>query len=129
MNTTTPTTTTATASGLGNREERPSKSALPPGGTTATLAARPRRQVRLRLTPAVAQELHALPHQARAEAVAMLVNAGLAGVSVVQLLGYRQELKNLGLLINQSLRLNRGQAVNVVALEKAMDIVNKLITR
>jgi hypothetical protein len=82
--------------------------------------------VRLRLTPTVAGQLHALNHKARAEVVALIVNAALAGIDVKQLLGARQELRNLGLLINQSLRVSRGTETNVVVLNQAVEVINNL---
>lgn len=65
----------------------------------------------------------------RAEVVALLVNSALAGVPVGQLVGYRQELKNLGLLLNQSLRVSRGVACDAVVVAKAAEVIQKLIQR
>ena len=123
----TSTASTPTARG----EERPSKSALLNGqvqGTTARPGAT-RKQVRLRLGQATAEQLRCLPHGVRAEVVTLVVNAALARVPVSQLVGYRQELKNLGLLLNQSLRSSRGKSVDVVALAKVVEVVNKLMMR
>lgn len=86
-------------------------------------------QVRLRLAQATAEQLRPLPARVRGEVVTMLVNAALAGVPVERLVGYRQELKNLGLLVNQSLRVSRGQSCDVVAVERAAAVISKLIQR
>ena len=115
------TTTTTTAGGNGNGAGAPEQERAPGSGT-----GRVRRQVRLRLTPTLATQLHALPHRARAEAVALTLNASLAGIDVARLLGYRQQLVNLGNLINQSLRVSRGQLVNLVALQQAMAVLKQL---
>jgi len=85
--------------------------------------------LRLRLAPAAAEPLRELPMRVRAEVVALLVNAALAGVPLAQLVGYRQELKNLGLLLNQSLRVSRGVACDVEAVERAVEVISKLIQR
>ena len=85
--------------------------------------------LRLRLAPAAAEPLRELPARVRAEVVALLVNAALAGVPVERLVGFRQELKNLGLLINQSLRVSCGQSVNVEAVERVAGVISKLIQR
>jgi NAD-dependent DNA ligase len=65
----------------------------------------------------------------RSEVVTLTVNAALAGVPVAQLVGYRQQLVNLGNLINQSLRASRGRVADVVAVERAADVISKLIQR
>ena len=87
--------------------------------------------MRLRLEPAAAQKLRELPATVRAEVLTLLVNASLGkqGIEVASLAGYRQELKNLGLLINQSLRVSRGQTVNVVAVEQVVEVINRLTQR
>jgi len=86
-------------------------------------------QVRLRLAPAAAEQLRPLPARVRAEVATLTLNAALAGVPVTDLVGYRQQLVNLGNLINQSLRVSRGQSFDVVAVERAAEVISKLIQR
>jgi hypothetical protein len=86
-------------------------------------------QVRLRLTPATADQLNGLPARIRAEVATMALNCALAGIPVAEVVGYRRELKNLGLLLNQSLRISRGQSVNVEAVERVVDVIEKLTNR
>lgn len=86
-------------------------------------------QVRLRLAPATAEQLRPLPARVRAEVAAITLNAALAGVPVVQLVGYRQELKNLGLLLNQSLRVSCGQSCDVAAVAAVVAVIKNLIQR
>ena len=87
--------------------------------------------MRLRIEPAAAQKLRELPATVRAEVLTLLVNAtlGKQGVQVESLIGYRQELKNLGILINQSLRLSHGQTVNVATLQQVVEVISQLTQR
>ena len=100
-----------------------------PANTTRTGRRHPGQQVRLRLGQNAATQLRELPARVRSEVVTLTVNAALAGVPVVQLVGYRQQLVNLGNLINQSLRVSRGQSVNVEAVKQAAEVIQKLIQR
>jgi hypothetical protein len=61
----------------------------------------------------------------------LLVNAtlGKQGIEVASLAGFRQELKNLGLLLNQSLRVSQGQVFNVEAVEKVVAVIQQLTQR
>lgn len=125
MNTATAHTTTA-RQGSERQPERPATA------TAATKSARrraPGQQVRLRLGQAAAEQLRGLPARVRSEVATLAINAALAGVPVARLVGYRQELKNLGLLINQSLRVSRGQSCDVEALAQAVGVVLKLTQR
>jgi len=87
--------------------------------------------MRLRIEPSAVQKLRELPPTVRAEVLTLLVNAtlGTQGVDVASLVGYRQELRNLGILINQSLRLSHGQTVNVATLQQAVELLNQLTQR
>ena len=117
--------TTATAGGSGTGSA--SKSATGGDSNTGLQQTKgARRQVRLRLTPAVATQLAELPHTTRAEVVALLVNAGLNGIDATCLVGQRQELVNLGRLLNQSLRVIRGHAFDVASAYRAVAILNSL---
>jgi len=101
-----------------------------PASATVTTGRRARgQQVRLRLGQHAATQLRELPARVRSEVVTLTVNAALAGVPVAQLVGYRQQLVNLGNLINQSLRASRGRVADVVAVERAADVISKLIQR
>ena len=88
-------------------------------------------QIKLRLEPAAAQKLRQLPASVRAEVLALLINAALGqqAIEIASLAGYRQELKNLGLLLNQSLRLSCGQTFDVAAVEKTVAVIQQLTTR
>jgi len=99
--------------------------------TTPNTRSKNGQQIKLRLEPAVAQKLRELPPALRAEVVALIINASLGkqGVQVASLTGYRQELKNLGLLLNQSLRLSHGQAFDVVVVEQVVEVINQLTQR
>ena len=136
MNATTTQTTTPMAGGPGIRHTSKSVpgardakgrwAATGPGGNSCSGPQR-RRQVRLRLGKATAEQLRQLPHAVRAEVVTLAVNAALAGVAVPELVGYRQELRNLGTLINQSLKFSRGVLTNPVAVEKVVQLINQLV--
>jgi hypothetical protein len=114
---------------------RPKDERQPERPATATAAPKsawrraPGQQVRLRLGQAAAEQLRELPARVRSEVATLAINAALAGVPVARLVGCRQELKNLGLLLNQSLRVSRGQSVNVEALAQAVGVVQKLSQR
>lgn len=90
---------------------------------------RPRRQIRLRLTPSAAEQLAGLHYTVRAEIVALLVTTGLMDVDPAQLVGARQELVNLGRLLNQSLRVACGTAFDVSVAQRAVSIINALTKR
>jgi hypothetical protein len=87
--------------------------------------------MRLRIEPAAAQKLRELPATVRAEVLTLLVNASLGkqGIELASLIGYRQELKNLGLLLNQSLRVSHGQTVNVATLQQVVEVISQLTQR
>jgi len=87
--------------------------------------------IRLKIEPAAAQKLRELPATVRAEVLTLLVNAtlGKQGIEVASLAGFRQELKNLGLLLNQSLRVSQGQVFNVEAVEKVVAVIQQLTQR
>lgn len=118
-----------TAAAKPKNERQPTRSAPPSTAATNTMRKAHGQQVRLRLSPTVALQLRDLPARARAEVIALVTNAALAKVPIVQLVGYRQELKNLGLLLNQSLRVSSGRSVNVEAVARVGEVISRLIQR
>lgn len=100
-----------------------------PGMATANTRRKRGLQLRLRLSPALAQQLRPLPATVRGELATLTLQAALAGVAVADLAGYRQQLADLALLIQQSLILSGGQLTNITAVEKATALLNQLSRR
>ena len=66
-------------------------------------------QLRVRLSPLVAAKFLALPPSARATAVAASLTAGTDGVDLLKLITSVDELRRVGVLLNQALRLAHQQ--------------------
>jgi hypothetical protein len=81
---------------------------------------------RARLPNALAAQLTTLPPGLRGRTVALIVQAHVTGLDVQKLVASASELRRLGVLINQSLRLSGGRGVDVVALQGAAKKVNQL---
>jgi hypothetical protein len=58
--------------------------------------------------------------------MAFIALAHVQGLDLQKLVESANELRRLGVLINQSLRLSRGQSVDAVTLEKASKKVDSL---
>ena len=81
---------------------------------------------RARLPNTLAAQLTTLPPGLRGRTVALIVLAHTTGLDLQKLVASASELRRLGVLINQSLRLSGGRAVDVVALQAAAKKVNQL---
>jgi hypothetical protein len=85
------------------------------------------RQIRIRLPGEEAVRYLALPPRERSIAVAMILRS-VDGIDLKTLVVMRNELVNLGTLINQSLRVSQGKSVNEIALTDAVKLL-KTLTR
>ena len=81
---------------------------------------------RPRLPNGLAAQLKALPPSVRGRAVAFIIQAHAAGLDVKKMTESAMELRRLGVLLNQSLRVSGGRKVDVEALELAVKRINSL---
>lgn len=81
---------------------------------------------RARLPLALAAQLNALQPGLRGRTVALILLAHTTGLDLRQLVGSAPELRRLGVLINQSLRLSRGRGVDLPAVDQAAKKVSAL---
>lgn len=81
---------------------------------------------RARLTNDLAGQLMALAPGLRGRTVAFVVLAHVQGLDLQKLVEAASELRRLGVLLNQSLRVSHAQSVDVAALEQAAKKVSAL---
>ena len=81
---------------------------------------------RPRLPNGLAAQLKALPPSVRGRTVAFIILAHIGGMEVNKLIEAAKELRRLGVLINQSLRVSGGQNVDMEALNLAAKRINNL---
>ena len=81
---------------------------------------------RARLPLPLARQLMALAPGLRGRTMAFLVQAHVHGLDLQKLVESAPELRRLGVLINQSLRLSRGRGVDIPAVEQAAKKVDAL---
>lgn len=81
---------------------------------------------RARLPNDLARHLMQLPPGLRGRTVAFIVLAHSTGLDVQKLVASSNELRRLGVLINQSLRLSHGASVDTPSLSEAAKKVNAL---
>jgi hypothetical protein len=81
---------------------------------------------RARLPNDLAGQLMALPPGLRGRTMALVVLAHVQGLDLQKLVESASELRRLGVLLNQSLRVSRAQSVDGAALEQAAKKVNDL---
>jgi hypothetical protein len=81
---------------------------------------------RARLPNALATQFMGLPPNLRARVVGFIVMAHVGGMDLQKLVAAIDQLRRLGVLLNQSLRVSRGVSVDVVALQEAAKKVNQL---
>ena len=81
---------------------------------------------RPRLPNGLAAQFKALPPSVRGRAVAFIILAHTAGLNVKDMTESASELRRLGVLLNQSLRVSGGRKVDVEALELAVKRINSL---
>jgi hypothetical protein len=84
------------------------------------------RQIRIRLPAPLAKELEAYPPQVRGRLLSLLWLERKEGLDLNALLSMRQELANLGNLLNQSLRISQGQWVHIESLQKVIELIRRL---
>ncbi len=82
-------------------------------------------QIRVRLPRDIASQWLELPPSSRAKAVALVLRSA-ATIDLNALVGMRRELANLGTLLSQSLRINRGSYVNEHLLKECVDLLQSL---
>jgi len=85
------------------------------------------KQLRIRTSEDVAVRLLTLSPRARSRAVSLMVAAALERVDLAVLLEMRRELVSLGNLLNQSLRLSWGTAVDRDALREVVLKLGRLL--
>ena len=87
----------------------------------------PSKQLRIRTSEDVAERLLALSPRTRSRAVSLMVAANLERVDLTALMEMRRELVALGNLLNQSLRLSWGTAVDRDALREVVQKLGRLL--
>lgn len=81
---------------------------------------------RSRLPQQLAGQLLSLPRGLRGRTVGFIILAHATGLDVQKLVESANELRRLGVLLNQSLRVSRGTAVDAQALREATKLVKGL---
>jgi hypothetical protein len=81
---------------------------------------------RARLPQALAGPLMALPRGIRGRTVGLILLAHNQGLDIQKLVSAATELRRLGVLLNQSLRVSRGSSVDAQALRDAVQKVKGL---
>ena len=81
---------------------------------------------RARLPMPLAQQLMQLPPGLRGRTLALIVQAHVAGLDLQKLVESADQLRRLGVLLNQSLRVSRGLSVDVPALQETAKKVDAL---
>jgi hypothetical protein len=81
---------------------------------------------RPRLPNGLAVQLKALPPSVRGRLVAFIIQAHTEGVDIKELIKSAAELRSLGVLLNQSLRVSKGMNVDTKALGLAAKRINDL---
>ena len=81
---------------------------------------------RSRLPQGLAGQLMSLPRGLRGRTVAFIILAHTQGLDLQRLVIATHELRRLGVLLNQSLRLSRGKGLDVAALHEAVQKVKGL---
>ena len=81
---------------------------------------------RSRLPQTLAGQIMALPRNLRGRTVAFIILAHTTGLDLKKLVSSADELRRLGVLLNQSLRVSRGSSVDAQALREAVQKVKGL---
>lgn len=78
---------------------------------------------RARLPHWLAGQLMALPRGVRGRTVAFVMLAHSSGLDVQKMVEAAAEMRRLGVLLNQSLRVSRGTSANLQAVELAVRLI------
>ena len=81
---------------------------------------------RSHLPVALANQLLALPRGLRGRTVGFIIKAHATGLDIKKLVEAAAELRRLGALLNQSLRVSRGTSVDLGTLKKAVQKVKEM---
>ena len=81
---------------------------------------------RSHLPIALGNQLLALPRGLRGRTVSFIIQAHATGLDLRKLVESGAELRRLGVLLNQSLRVSRGTSVDLEALEDAIEKVKQM---
>ena len=81
---------------------------------------------RARLPMGLASQLMSLPRGIRGRTVALVLQAHTGGLDIQELVQAADQLRRLGVLLNQSLRISRGAEVDMEALQEAVEKVKGL---
>ena len=81
---------------------------------------------RARLPKAMAIELQKLPPSLRGRTIATIIQAHVTGMDLQKLVAASDQLRRLGVLLNQSLRVSGGRIADVTALQEAVEKINEI---
>ena len=81
---------------------------------------------RARLPLSLAHDLKALKPSLRGRVVALVLIAKATDIDLPELVAAREQLRRLGVLLNQSLRSSLGREVDLRALAAAVRLINSL---
>ena len=81
---------------------------------------------RARLPKDIAMPLKALPRGIRGRTVGIILLAHNQGLDIPKLVAAASEMRRLGVLLNQSLRVSRGTSVDTDALASAVKLIGGL---
>ena len=81
---------------------------------------------RARLPKDLAEPLMALPRGIRGRTVGLILLAHNQGLDIHKLVSAATEMRRLGVLLNQSLRVSRGTSVDTDALASAVKLIGGL---
>jgi hypothetical protein len=87
--------------------------------------------VRCRVRGQLGASLHLMPRRMCSRAVAMVLAASAEGIDLDKLIAAREELRRVGLLLNQSCMISHQMGVPEAALgartERAIELINALV--
>lgn len=78
---------------------------------------------RSRLPQALAGQIMDLPRGLRGRTIGFIIMAHTQGLDLQKLVAAAVEMRRLGVLLNQSLRVSRGMSVDTAALEAAVKLI------
>jgi len=81
---------------------------------------------RARFPLGLAAQLLALPPGLRGQTIAIIVLGHVNGLDVQRLIESASELRRLGVLLNQSVRISGGSSVDAVAMQLTVKQINQL---
>jgi len=86
------------------------------------------KQLRIRVSPQVAEQFEALPPRARGQAASLVLGAWASGLDLGELTKIRQVVVNTGNLLNQSLRTSWGRSVDAEAATQLVRLLRRVVS-